>query len=167
MSTRSTRKWNQGKHAQPSKRTQQITHQKKRLAGASLALMLSVSSAALTQGATLAFAAETDPEPTTEAAPEETPEVTPEDLPLAGSSLMACAKALVTDLGTGSSLVEAASFDPVAAREAERAVPFGHAVPLRRHHACRVRLLRLHRLCVPQRSWHGTAPFGCCAVGRG
>lgn len=83
--------------------------------------MLSVSSAALTQGATLAFAAETDPEPTTEAAPEETPEVTPEDLPLAGSSLMACAKALVTDLGTGSSLVEAASFDPVAAREAERA----------------------------------------------
>ncbi len=83
--------------------------------------MLSVSSAALTQGATLAFAAETDPEPTTEAAPEETSEVTPEDLPLAGSSLMACAKALVTDLGTGSSLVEAASFDPVAAREAERA----------------------------------------------
>ena len=97
-----------------------------------MALMLSVSSAALTQGATLAFAAETDPELTTEAAPEETPEVTPEDLPLAGSSLMACAKALVTDLGIGSSLVEAANFDPVAAREAERAAQVESVVDVKR-----------------------------------
>lgn len=120
MSTRSTKKWNHGKHAKISPLTQNVTQQKKRLAGASLALMLSVSSAALTQGATMAFASESDPEPAAEAADSANaaPEVTADMIPLAGSSMSACAKALTADLGVGASLIEAASYDPAAERAA-------------------------------------------------
>lgn len=84
--------------------------------------MLSVSSAALTQGVGMAFASETDaktPSETTHtsnATPETTPEISAEMIPLAGSSVSACAKALSADITGNGSLVEAASYDPVAER---------------------------------------------------
>lgn len=80
--------------------------------------MLSVSSAAITQGASMAFASESGDEATTETADAPvTPEVSADALPLAGTSMTACARALTTDLGSGASLAEVASYDP----EAERA----------------------------------------------
>lgn len=121
MSTRSIGIRNHGKHAKNEPRMQQLTHQKRRLAGASLALMLSVSSAALTQGATLAFASESDDDPVAEAvdAPNASAEISAEMIPLASTSLNACVNALSADLGHGSSLMDAASYDPVAERNAQ------------------------------------------------
>lgn len=83
--------------------------------------MLSVGSAAVSQGATLAFASESDQDPIAETTETENaaPEVSADMIPLAGASVSACAKALTTDLGLGASLVEAASYDPEAERSAQ------------------------------------------------
>lgn len=121
MSTRSTKKWKSCKHAKISERTLQLIEQKKRLAGASLALMLSTSGAVITETATIAFADEPEDAVAAEAAnaSEVAPEPSADAIALAETSLTACTRALTTDLGTGSSLTEVATYDPAAERAAQ------------------------------------------------
>ncbi len=107
MSTQGNRKWEHGKHARISQRTATAIKCKKGLAHASLALMLSVSTAAVTQGASIAFASEVPEEPTEEAIPSTC---------LAESSLAACTDALNLDLGSGASLMDVATHDADKAR---------------------------------------------------
>ena len=98
MSTHGIYKWEHAKHARIDKRTTKATEYRKGLTRASLALMLSASTAAVTQGASLAFASESDE---AEDTPGEEAVPTAE---LAESSLAACVNALTVDLGAGASL---------------------------------------------------------------
>ncbi len=68
----------------------------------------------------MAFASESEQELGTEivSSSDTVPEVSADMIPLAGSSVAACAKALTTDLGTGASLVETVNYDPAAERAA-------------------------------------------------
>ena len=110
MSTHVIYKWEHAKHARIDKRTTKATEYRKGLTKASLALMLSASTAAVTQGASFAFASEADE---TEDAPVEEAVPTAE---LAESSLAACVNALTVDLGVGASLMDTTVHDADKAR---------------------------------------------------
>lgn len=112
--------------------------------------MLSVSTAVFTQSVTMAFASESDQDPAAESAEatHEAIEISDDMIPLAGSSVSACARALTSDLGTGSSLVDAASYDAEAERAAARAAQVDALVDM-----------AIQQLGTPYR-YGGTTPAG-------
>lgn len=121
MSTLGIRRKPRGKHARVTATESQNTERSKRLAGASLALVLSASSAAFMQGATSAFAAVPEENAAANTIEQQSEAANSNKLFLAASSVSACMNALTIDLGQGTSLLDAAHYDAQAAAQQARA----------------------------------------------